>query len=86
MQWCHNANVMMSYMQCECDENMMMSCIHHAHVKTPMMSCHLIPTWHKWNANANDIMMIWFELYANTSDIMLGMHDMHTCAWHMCSK
>ena len=26
---------------------------------------HLIPMWHEWNANANDVMMTWFVLYAN---------------------
>ena len=30
-----------------------------------MTSCHLIPTWHEWNANTNDIMMTWFTLFAN---------------------
>ena len=30
-----------------------------------MTSCHLIPTWHKWNANAGDIIVIWFASYAN---------------------
>ena len=29
------------------------------------MPCHLIPTWHKWNANANDVMVTWFTLYAS---------------------
>ena len=33
--------------------------------KGPMTSCHLIPMWHEWNANANDIMMTWFALDAN---------------------
>ena len=33
------------------------------------MSCHLIPTWHEWNANTNDIMMTWFTLYLNPSDL-----------------
>ena len=30
-----------------------------------MMSCHLIPTWHEWNANAGDIMVTWFTHDAN---------------------
>ena len=55
-------------------------------MQTPMTSCHLIPTWHEWNANADDVMMTRFTLYVNSSDIMLGMHHMHACAWHMCSK
>ena len=25
----------------------------------------LIPTWHEWNMNANDVMMMWFTLFAN---------------------
>ena len=29
-----------------------------------MMSCHLIPTWHEWNANAGDVMVTWFASYA----------------------
>ena len=27
-----------------------------------MMSCHLIAMCHKWNMNADDIMMMWFAL------------------------
>ena len=42
--------------------------------------------WHKWNANADDVMMMRFTLYASPSDITLGMCDMHAQAWHMCSK
>ena len=34
-------------------------------MQTPMMSCHLIPTWHKWNVNADDITMTCFALYVN---------------------
>ena len=34
-------------------------------MSTPITSCHLIPIWHEWNANADDIMMIWFTLFAN---------------------
>ena len=29
-----------------------------------MMSCHLIPTWHEWNANTGDVMVTWFTSYA----------------------
>ena len=53
-------------------------------MQAQMMSCHLILTWHKWNANANDIMMTWFALYANlvTSHLACALHAyMHvTCA------
>ena len=49
-----------------------------------MTSCHLIPTWHEWNVNADDVMMMWFALYVNPSDVMSGMHDMHACAWCIC--
>ena len=63
--------VMMSLMQCECDENMMMLCLHHLHAMqtimmwcssnaNTIMSCHLIPMWHEWNANTGDIMVMWF--------------------------
>ena len=45
-----------------------------------MMSCHIIPTWHEWNMNADDTMMMWFALYANPSDVMLGMCDSHVLA------
>ena len=34
-------------------------------MQTPMMSCLLIPVWHEWNTNANDIMMTCFALYMN---------------------
>ena len=34
-------------------------------MQTLMMSCHLIPTWHDQNANADDVMMMWFTSYAN---------------------
>ena len=42
-----------------------------------MTSCHLIPMWHEWNANADDIMMMWFTLYVN----LLTSH--WACASHM---
>ena len=42
-------------------------------MQTPMMSCHLIPIWHEWNTIADDIMMTWFTLYVNPSDITSGM-------------
>ena len=28
-------------------------------MRTLMTSCHLIPTWHEWNANAGDVMVTW---------------------------
>ena len=34
-------------------------------MQTPLMSCHLIPTWHEWNAKADDIMMTWFTLFVS---------------------
>ena len=75
----------------------MMPCLYHVNAKPTMMTwcsgnantndiCHLIPMWHEWNANTDDIMITWFTLYANSSDVMLGMHDAHAHAWHMCSK
>ena len=52
-------------------------------MQTPMMSCHLILTWHEWNANADDIMM-WFALFVNLamSHLACTSHaHMHgTCA------
>ena len=50
-----------------------------------MTSCHLIPTWHEWNANADDVMMTWLTLYVNPSDVTLGMHNACTHAWHTFS-
>ena len=46
-------------------------------MQTPMTLCRLISTWHEWNAN--DIMMMWFALYVNPSDITSCMHDVHMC-------
>ena len=34
-------------------------------MQTPMTSCHIIPTWYEWNANAGDVMVMWFASYAN---------------------
>ena len=42
--------------------------------------------WHEWNANAYDVMMMRFTLYATPSDVTLGMDDMHACAWRTCPK
>ena len=68
--------MMTSSTRCECDENMMMSCLCHPHAMqtitmwcsynaTPMTSCHLIPTWHEWNVNSGDVMLTWFASYVN---------------------
>ena len=46
-----------------------------------MMSCHRSNTWWEWNTNPNDIMMIWFALYATTNDVMLGMCSMLALTW-----
>ena len=52
-------------------------------MQTSMTFCHLIPAWHEWNANADDIMMMWFTLYVNlvTSHLACAahvhMHDTH---------
>ena len=37
--------------------------------------------WHEWNTNADDVMMMWFTLYVNPSDVKLGMHN--TCDVHV---
>ena len=34
-------------------------------MQTPMTSCQIIPMQHKWNTNADDIIMTWFALYVN---------------------
>ena len=41
-------------------------------MQTPMMSYHLIPTWHKWNMNTGDIMVV-VCIICKPCDIMLGM-------------
>ena len=45
-------------------------------MQTPMTSCHLISTWHEWNTNTDDVMMMWFTLYVNlgTSCLACVMH------------
>ena len=53
-----------------------------------MMSCHLTPTWHEWNANADDIMMTWFALYAKVVSCLACMmhgHAHDTCALYNAS-
>ena len=44
---------------------------------------HIIPTWHEWNMNANDIMMVWFALYVNTIDVTLGAQHACMCMVYM---
>ena len=72
-------------MQCKHDDGMPTSCkckVNH----DDMMSCHVIPTLHQWNANSNDAMLTWFTLYANPTDIMFSMCNMHAHAWYMFPK
>ena len=49
-----------------------------------MMSCNLIPTWHKWNVNANDVMMTWLASYVSLVTSCLAcathVHVHDTCA------
>ena len=46
----------------------------------------MIPMWHEWNVNADDVMMTWFTLYVIPCDITLGMHNMHVHAWHSAQQ
>ena len=41
--------------------------------------------WYEWNVNANDVMMMRFALYVNSSDVSSGMCNMHmhACMVHM---
>ena len=56
----------MSSMQCEPDENMMMSCLHHPHaMRTMMMWCSYNTNTNDESPNAGDIMVTWFTSYAN---------------------
>ena len=55
-------------------------------MQTPMTLCHLVPMWHEWNVNANDIMMMRVALYVNPSDDTSGMHNMCACAWRTCAS
>ena len=50
-------------------------------MQTQMTACHLIPTWHEWNANTDDVIMPWFALCVNQSDVMSGMCDTCMHAW-----
>ena len=45
-------------------------------MQTPMMSYHVGPTWHEWNANPSEVRLTWFTLKANSSDVRLAMHNM----------
>ena len=84
--------LVMLHMQCKCDVNAMMSCLHHVNVKqtmmtsslhgvhtmqTPMTSCHISQTWQELTVNPNDIMLIWFMLYVN---LMTSHWVCTTCA------
>ena len=44
-----------------------------------MTSCYIIVLWHEWNANTNDVMMMWFTLYVNLVMSLLA------CAMHVCT-
>ena len=61
-------------------------------MQTPMMPCHLIPTWHDWSVNANDIMMMWFTSYMNlvvsclASMLHAHMHGTHALCKNSASK
>ena len=52
-------------------------------MQTPMMSSHLIPTWHEWNVNADDVMMAWFALCVNTVTSCLTCMCTHACMAHV---
>ena len=52
-----------------------------------MMSDHIIPMWHEWNANANDVMMMWLALYVNPSDVTsASMTHAHMHGTHALTK
>ena len=52
-------------------------------MQTPMMSWHLIPTWHEWNVNANDVMVTWFTLFVNLVISHLACMS-HVCVHGAC--
>ena len=54
----------------------MMTCV--PTMQTPMMSCHLVFTRHEWNANAGDVMVMWFASYVNF------VMSRWACMLHMC--
>ena len=43
-----------------------------------MTSCHLLPTWHEWNANTGDVMVTWFTSYAN---LVTSQWACASCTW-----
>ena len=47
-------------------------------MQTPVTSCHLLSTWHEWNANTGDVIMTWFASYANL------VTSCWACAYHAC--
>ena len=53
-----------------------------------MMSFRLIPMWHKWNVNSDDIMMTWFALYANLvmSHLACVTHVLMHGAYVLCKN
>ena len=53
-------------------------------MQTPMMPCHLIPMWHEWNMNANDIMMTWLASYVSDITSGLCIACMHEGACALC--
>ena len=57
-----------------------------------MMSCHLIPMWHEWNTNANDVIITWLTLYVDLVTSCLAcvthvhMHGTHALCKTSMSK
>ena len=49
-----------------------------------MTSCHLIPTWHEWNVNANDVMMTWSALFVNLLMLHLAC-TLCACVYGACA-
>ena len=66
---------------------MMMSCLCDVHaMQTPMMSCDICHMGWEWDTNHNDAMLMWFALYGNPNDIMLGMCNSCMHAWQKVNK
>ena len=53
-------------------------------MQTPMTSYHLIPMWHEWNMNADDVMVTWFTLFANLEMSCLAC-TLHTSMHGACA-
>ena len=53
-------------------------------MQTPMTSFHLIPTWHEWNMNVDDVMMMWIVLFDNFVTSHLAYMP-HACMHGTCS-